>query len=173
MPDDRHFNRPGPRGPDRGGFVPRRPGFVPRPGPPGGPSTEPVHSVRLREGDREVEVTGSAAFVRQALDDLPALLARLRGDSPPRPPSISLPRPPEAEPPVAPAPRDRAEGDGAASVEDQVLAVLRQARRPMGIADIRRRLGEHVTGQQVRRILERAGDQVVSTGDKPAAYRLR
>ncbi len=31
------------------------------------------HSLRLRDGDREIEVSGSAAFVRQVIDDLPAM----------------------------------------------------------------------------------------------------
>ena len=33
------------------------------------------HSLRLRDGEREIEVSGSAAFVRQVLDDLPAMWA--------------------------------------------------------------------------------------------------
>jgi hypothetical protein len=50
--------------------------------------------VRLQDGDRLVEVSGSAPFVRQVLDDLPSLWARLRGEGSPRPASIRMPRPP-------------------------------------------------------------------------------
>ena len=31
-------------------------------------SAPPVHTVRVRDGDREIEVSGSAVFVRQVLD---------------------------------------------------------------------------------------------------------
>jgi hypothetical protein len=50
--------------------------------------------VRLRDGDREIEVSGSAVFIRQVLDDLPALWARLRGETAPRPAAIRMPQPP-------------------------------------------------------------------------------
>ena len=43
----------------------------------------------------------------------------------------------------------------------------------MGIAEIRKRLSDPVSGQQVRRVLERASEQVVNTGGRPAEYRLR
>jgi hypothetical protein len=105
MPDDRppRFGPPRERGGERPGFVPRRPGFAPR--GPSGPPPDPVHSVRLRDGDREVEASGSPMFVRQLLDDLPVLLARLRGEaSGGRPASISLPQAPPAAEPGRPAP---------------------------------------------------------------------
>jgi len=80
-PDDR--GRPGPPGPR-----PFRPGPRPDFGPP------LVHTLRLREGEREIEMTGTAAFIRQMLDDIPGLLARLRGETPPRPAAIRMPSPP-------------------------------------------------------------------------------
>jgi hypothetical protein len=130
---------------------------------------DPHASLRLRDGDREVEVSGSPAFVRQALDDLPSLLARLRGEATPRPAKISLPAPPE------PAPHVAAEvvSNGDTSLDDKVLAVIASSRQPISIADIRERLDGQVSGQQVRRILERAAERVVSNGGKPATYRLR
>lgn len=186
MPDDRppRFGPPRDRGGERPGFPPRRPGFVPR--PPSSPAGDPVHSVRLRDGDREIEASGSPMFVRQLLDDLPVLLARLRGDTAAgRPASISLPAAPAAapapSPPTLPAASTPAM-DGAAAggnghtadpLEQRVLAVLGRSRQPIGIAEIRRRLDEHVSGQQVRRILERASDRVVNSGGRPAAYRIR
>jgi pyruvate/2-oxoglutarate dehydrogenase complex dihydrolipoamide acyltransferase (E2) component len=150
---------------------------------------EPIHSVRLREGEREIEVSGSAAFVRQLLDDLPALLGRLRAEGSTKPASISMPPPPPA--PAATAPVEAAaETEDAPEPEEssaratngrapadaltrQVLAILRRSARPMGIAEIRKRLSEPVSGQQVRRVLERASEQVVNTGGRPAEYRLR
>jgi hypothetical protein len=153
------------------------------------PRAEQLHSVRLREGDREIEVSGSAAFVRQLLDDLPALLARLRSEGSSKPAAISMPPPPallptappaasgsdaeEAPEPgesAAPATNGRAPGD---ALTRQVLAIMRRAARPMGIAEIRKRLSDPVSGQQVRRVLERASEQVVNTGGRPAEYRLR
>jgi len=182
MADQRNPRRgpPRERSHDRGGFVPHRPAFAPRPGPPAG-AAEHVHSLRLRDGDREIEVSGSAAFVRQALDDLPVLLARLRGERHPiGPASISLPRPPvhglaaAAESLDEEVPLHGGNGDGSLrSPEEQVLAVLREAKGPLGIADIRQRLADRVSGQQVRRILERAADRVTSVGGRPALYRLR
>jgi hypothetical protein len=162
-------------------------------------------SVRLKDGDREIEVSGGPGFVRQILDELPVLLARLRGDPAPTPASIRMPSPvpqptvanapaaasvPEAppasaadspsasRPDTAPAaPRTvvagTAETDDDASVEEQVLAALRGSTHPLPISDIRQRLGNEVTGQQVRRILERAGRRVVASGDRPMRYRLR
>jgi pyruvate/2-oxoglutarate dehydrogenase complex dihydrolipoamide acyltransferase (E2) component len=151
---------------------------------------EPLHSVRLREGEREIEVSGSAAFVRQLLDDLPALLGRLRAEGSARPASISMPPPPSIPaPPAVPASPaaeaaedpepeespDRATNGRAPAdaLTRQVLAILRRNARPMGIAEIRKRLSEPVSGQQVRRVLERASEQVVNTGGRPAEYRLR
>ena len=49
------------------------------------------HSLRLRDGEREIEVSGSAAFVRQVLDDLPAMWGRLHGEGSTRPARIDLP----------------------------------------------------------------------------------
>lgn len=164
--------------------------------------TEVVHTLRLRDGDREVEVSGSAAFVRQALDDLPTLLDRLHGE-PRAGRGIGLPPPPGAIPgrtaglspspsgfaPTPPEPPSRsaasasstsaspeppATGNGSVtSLEGRILAILADAAHPLQIAEIRRRLGIKVSGQQVRRILEGASDRVVSTGGRPAAYRLR
>jgi hypothetical protein len=53
-----------------------------------------MHTLRLRDGEREIEVSGSAAFIRQMLDDIPALWARLEGAVPPQPASIRMPEPP-------------------------------------------------------------------------------
>ena len=157
---------------------------MPRPGPPG-PPPDPVHSVRLRDGDREVEASGSPVFIRQLLDDLPVLMARMRGETgTARAASISLPEAPPQRPVLPPAPeliaprtddRPSAEGNGHAGdpLEQRVLSVLRRSRQPIGIAEIRRRLDEKVSGQQVRRILERASDRVVNAGGRPAAYRIR
>lgn len=219
MPPERHAGPPArpPRdrypGPAGGGFAggprrsfggpPREGGggprpFPPRPFQPGGGAPPPLpHSVRLRDGDREVEVAGTAEFVRQALDDLPALLARLRGEAAPppgRPASISMPPPPpaaETEPPAAAeeqvedevdeepprkAPRNgraRHAGNGKASLEDRVFGILAKAGQPLSVAGIRQQLGGSESGQQIRRILERASDRVWSTDERPAAYALR
>jgi hypothetical protein len=54
-----------------------------------------------------------------------------------------------------------------------VLAALRGAAHPLPVVGIRDRLGPGVSGQQVRRILERAGAKVVASGDRPIRYRLR
>jgi phenylalanyl-tRNA synthetase beta subunit len=54
-----------------------------------------------------------------------------------------------------------------------VLAALRASAHPLAVAGIRDRLGSEVTGQQVRRILERAGSKVVASGERPIRYRLR
>lgn len=190
----------GPGGPREGGAP--RPPFTPRPfgGGPGGPGgPPPLHTVRLHEGDREVEVSGSPEFVRQILDDLPAMLARLRGEAVPstRPASISMPPPPpeaQPEPPAAhadddeedeavepPAPRREAKANGrvrhgrngAASLEDRVFDVLTRSDHPLSVAGIRQQLGGTESGQQIRRILERASDRVWSTDERPAAYALR
>jgi len=197
-------------------FVPRRPPddrSYPRPPyrppvPTPRPNSEPAptsSSVRLKDGEREIEVSGTPIFVRQVLDDLPTLLARLRGETPPTPaairmPAPSVPQPPAAHrsapevrstapevrapepeaPPVAPdlpisaSPTGKAVGDNdGISLEEQVLAALRGAEHPLPVVGIRDRLGPGVSGQQVRRILERAGSKVVASGDRPIRYRLR
>lgn len=59
-----------------------------------------MHTLRLRDGEREIEVSGSAAFIRQILDDVPGLWARLEGSHPPQPSSIRMPEPPR-EPTLA------------------------------------------------------------------------
>lgn len=141
-------------------------------------------------------MSGSPEFVRQTLDDLPALLARLRGEPAPhtRPASISMPAAPSPAPaPVAQADEDEAEDDedgeppakaprngrvrhgrnGSGTLEDRVFDVLTRAEHPLSVAVIRQRLGGAETGQQIRRILERAADRVYSTDERPAAYALR
>lgn len=162
----------------------------------------PDHSVRIRDGEREIEVRGNPAFVRQVLDDLPSLMARLRGEAPGRT-TISMPAPPAAPGADHPAPAaeaavvaevTRTNGTGAAegagegtdvtsataataataSLEDRVFEVLRGSGRPLAVAAIRQRLdGADITGQQVRRLLERAGADVVMSADRPATYSLR
>ncbi len=210
--DRSRSDRPGGPGPERGerppmdrpGFSPQRP-FVRTP-TRGGDMPPPDHRVRLRDGDREVEVSGNPAFVRQVLDDLPALMARLRGESQGRT-TISMPAPPHqpadsptspptsSAPPVVPAvtgevaapssavadngsangTKRRRGGaqEGSSSLEDRVFQVLRGSGRPLAIAAIRQRLdGPDVTGQQVRRLLERAGSRVTVSSDRPATYSL-
>ncbi len=170
------FDRPRPTG-DRGGF--ERPRFN-RPAPPisaqGSPG--PMHSVKLREGDRELEVSGSAAFVRQIVDDLPVLLAKLRGETPPRPAAISMP-PATVAPEVVPVPLEpQVAANGHApkkrpsTLESKILAVMRTEKRPLAVAAIRKLLGDDVTAQQVRRTLERS-TRVVASQDRPATYRVR
>jgi hypothetical protein len=211
-PYDRNRNdRPAGPGADRGdrphmdrpGFAPQRP-FV-RPPTRGGDMAPPEHVVRLRDGDREIEVSGNPAFVRQVLDDLPALMARLRGEAGGRT-TISMPAPPA---PVATSPdstaavvgdelasaatvvadrpggvargsrngaRKELRGDvaSASNLEERVFGVLRSSDRPLAIAAIRQRLdGPEATGQQVRRLLERAGPRVTVSADRPATYSLR
>jgi hypothetical protein len=188
---------------DRPGYGAPRP-FVRTP-TRGGDLPPPDHRVRLRDGDREIEVTGNPAFVRQVLDDLPALMARLRGEAPGRT-AISMPAPPSISPvlaaaaaqeeqaaaaedtlPVTPpaatiAPRSRArngtrglEGNGttARTLERQVFDVLRGSTRPLAISAIRERIDSQPSGQEVRRLLERAGDRVHRSTDRPATYTLR
>ena len=185
-----------------GGGGPRPP-FRPMPPPP-----EPLHTVRLREGDREAEISGSPEFVRQTLDDLPNLFARLRGEhvAPRRPASISMPPPPsdgkghpDATPVAAAHTHDDEDDDADAhetpaqahaqpprephrrerhtrkprTLEEQVFDVLAGAGQPMSVAAIRQRLGGEATGQQIRRLLERASDRVVATDERPAGYALR
>ena len=198
-------------------FLPRRPtddrSYPPRPPyrppvPSPRPNSEPAptsSSVRLKDGEREIEVSGTPIFVRQVLDDLPTLLARLRGETPPTPAAIRMPAPsagqppaahpsapevhapvPEVRPPapevppavpevpIAGAPAGETGSDGdEVSLEEQVLAALRGAAHPLPVVGIRDRLGPGVSGQQVRRILERAGAKVVASGDRPIRYRLR
>jgi hypothetical protein len=156
------------------------------------------HSLRLRDGDREIEVSGSAAFVRQVLDDLPAMWNRLHGEGSTRPARIDLPAHTEAPAPVvaehvnrvpesAPEPTrsvaPAAVAHAAASngkhtttrstPDDKVLAVLKESTRPLAVAAIRKRLGGSFTPQQVRRILERNAPKVTVTDERPATYRIR
>ncbi len=163
----------------------------------------PDHSVRIRDGEREIEVTGNPAFVRQVLDDLPTMMARLRGEVPGRT-TISMPAPPQAAPleGASAAPAEQAVGAkvtrsgpdeapaaaangvhpgrrtktaaAASSLEERVFAVLRGSGRPLAVAAIRQRLdGADVSGQQVRRLLERASSSVVTSSERPATYSLR
>ena len=165
----------------------------------------PDHRVHLRDGDREIEVSGNPAFVRQVLDDLPALMGRLRGEAAGRN-GISMPAPPAAvsatpvaeagstSPPVAggAAPqqegepvrarngaRNRADGgnrggrETANDLERQVFEVLRTSTRPLAISAIRERIEGQPTGQEVRRLLERAGQRVTRSEERPATYSLR
>jgi hypothetical protein len=165
---------PRPHRGDRPPFSGPRP-FRPGPPPPRTDAVPAVHAFRLRDGEREIEVSGTAPFVRQVLDDLPALIAKLRGEPSPRPAAIRMPAPPE-NPTVEvlgstqepPAPQARQNG----SIEDRVLALLRESRRPLAVAAIRKRLGSDVTAQQVRRVLERAGPLVAATDQRPATYRI-
>ena len=150
------------------------------------------HSLRLRDGDREIEVSGSAAFVRQVLDDLPAMWTRLHGEGSTRPARIDLPGRTEAPAPAAveaqpayvpesaPEPRrtPAVASNGKhtttrSTPDDKVLAVLKESTRPLAVAAIRKRLGGSFTPQQVRRILERNAPKVSVTDDRPATYRLR
>src|ERR1019366_1090321 len=188
-----------PRRPPDERSYPRPPSRPPMPAPR--PNSEPAptsSSVRLKDGDREIEVSGTPIFVRQVLDDLPTLLARLRGETPPTPAAIRMPAPSAGQPPAAhaaaapghaPAPEapplapdipiaatpngDAVSDDDGISLEEQVLAALRGAAHPLPVVGIRDRLGPGVSGQQVPRILERAGSKVVASGDRPIRYRLR
>jgi hypothetical protein len=166
---------------DRRPFPPSGGGRPPFRG--GAETAMPAHTLRLRDGDREIEVSGSPPFVRQVLDDLPALLAKLSGDAAVRPQAIRMPSPQPAAaaapPPAAPvlevvgSPQDDgAAASGNGSVEQRVLQILRDSRKPLAVAAIRKRLGPEVTPQQVRRVLERAGGQVTASGQRPATYRL-
>jgi hypothetical protein len=160
------------------------------------PAAPMSHSLRLRDGEREIEVSGSAAFVRQVLDDLPAMWGRLHGEGSTRPARIDLPARTEApvaavaEPPsrsaeaIAPDPAKAAVPAAAAASngkhtttrstpDDKVLAVLKESTRPLAVAAIRKRLGGSFTPQQVRRILERNAPKVSVTDERPATYRLR
>ncbi len=220
MPDDRpyqgrpssdrpQFDRPQFNGP-RQNFSGPRPAFQPDSRPPFRPAPRVevpaapmIHSLKLRDGDREIEVSGSAAFVRQVLDDLPAMWARLHGEGSSRPGRIDLPAPrqheqpaaPEAvaaqdvedEPVIAPVREPATNGKHAVAAaatngkrlsergtpDDKVLAVLKSSTRPLAVAAIRKRLGGTFTPQQVRRILERNAPKVTVTDDRPATYRLR
>ena len=135
---------------DRPGFVAQRP-FV-RPPTRGGDMPPPDHSVRIRDGEREIEVRGNPAFVRQVLDDLPALMSRLRGEAPGRT-TISMPAPP-----AAPA----VDGAAAASAEPTALAEVTRSgpdevgpggteRRPPWPAGQDRRRRAHPSKARVRR----------------------
>jgi hypothetical protein len=82
------------------------------------------------------------------------------------------------EPPVAAERNGGGRGASGGAVieplEEQIFAVLRGSGRPLAVAAIRQRLdGGEVTGQQVRRVLERAGSRVVVSKDRPATYSLR
>jgi hypothetical protein len=173
---------------DRPGFAASRP--FGRPPTRGGDMPPPDHCVRLRDGDREIEVSGNPAFVRQVLDDLPSLMARLRGEAPGRT-TISMPAPPAGHAGDAiPAPpgvtaeivrggappahngSGRNLGQTPASLEERIFEVLRGSTRPLPIVAIRQRLDDQVTGQQVRRLLERAGSRVTVSADRPATYSL-
>ena len=157
------------------------------------PAAPMSHSLRLRDGDREIEVSGSAAFVRQVLDDLPAMWTRLHGEGSTRPARIDLPAHAEAPAPVvaehvnrvpesAPEPARTAAPAAASNgkhtstrstPDDKVLAVLKESTRPLAVASIRKRLGGSFTPQQVRRILERNAPKVSVTDERPATYRIR
>src|SRR2546428_1985805 len=156
MPDDRPRARSGDR-PAFGG--PPRP-FRHSPRPDLG--VTPLHTLRLRDGDREFEVSGSAIFIRQLLDDLPSLWQRLHGEGPARPARISMPAPPPPQAPpaqvtVESAPRPTSDNG---SLDERVLGVLRRAERPLAVAAIRKRLADTTTPQQVRRMLERNAERV-------------
>jgi hypothetical protein len=215
MPDDRPYqgrpsDRPQFNGPRQGFSGPRpafndsrndsRPPFRPAPRVEV-PAAPMAHSLRLRDGEREIEVSGSAAFVRQVLDDLPAMWTRLHAEGASRSGRIDLPAPRQPERPVAeetvaviavaPEPvsvaaaapvangkHAVAAGNGRRTAErgtpdDKVLAVLKNSPRPLAVAAIRKRLGGTFTPQQVRRILERNGTKVSVTDDRPATYLLR
>jgi hypothetical protein len=153
------------------------------------PAAPMSHSLRLRDGDREIEVSGSAAFVRQVLDDLPAMWTRLHGEGSTRPARIDLParsetpvveqphRVPESAPEptrtAAPAVSNGKHTTTRSTPDDKVLAVLKESTRPLAVAAIRKRLGGSFTPQQVRRILERNAPKVSVTDERPATYRLR
>jgi hypothetical protein len=206
MPDDRPYqgrpssDRPSFSGPRQ--FSGPRPSFnnndsrppfrpAPRVEVPAAPMS---HSLRLRDGDREIEVSGSAAFVRQVLDDLPAMWTRLHGEGSTRPARIDLPahheapapavaaeqpnRVPTSAPEPAPVRTPAAASNGKhtttrSTPDDKVLAVLKESTRPLAVAAIRKRLGGSFTPQQVRRILERNAPKVSVTDERPATYRLR
>jgi hypothetical protein len=168
MPDDRPRARSGDR-PTFGG--PPRP-FRPSPRPDFG--VGPQHTLRLRDGDREFEVSGSAIFIRQLLDDLPSLWQRLHGEGPAGPARISMPPPPrQVPPPPAAVERVPEPPHGNGSLDERVLGVLKRAERPLAVAAIRKRLADTTTPQQVRRVLERNAERVSVSKDRPATYRLR
>jgi hypothetical protein len=62
---------------------------------------------------------------------------------------------------------------GGGALERQVFEVLRGSTRPLAISAIRERIDSQPTGQEVRRLLERAGDRVSRSADRPATYSLR
>src|SRR5579864_5250746 len=106
MPDERPPRHVRPA--DRPNFQSPRPPF--RPGPRPDQAPPPLHSVRLRDGEREIEVSGSPAFVRQVLDDLQSIWAQLRGEPPRQPASIRMPAPPEREESLAGIASDEGSG---------------------------------------------------------------
>lgn len=87
--------RPGPRG--RADDRVRPPAGPPRPFRPA-PRLDSAHALphtlRLRDGERELEVSGSAGFIRQVIDDIPDLWSRMHGQRPAQPAAIRMPRPP-------------------------------------------------------------------------------
>ena len=121
-------------------FVPQRPDERPAWRPPfRGPvpntrpaqdHTPPLTSVRLRDGDREIEVSGGPGFVRQILDELPVLLARLRGDPAPTPASIRMPSP-SPQPAVAEAPATAPPPDAAPTTATGVHGAARPDAAPI------------------------------------------
>lgn len=201
---------------DRPPFSTGAPRPFARPVTRGGDIPALPHTVRLRDGDRELEVSGAPAFVRQILDDLPALLGRLRGEAAGRT-AISMPPPPATTPVVehsqlidAPAPalapsalapsavapsasappasapaasapaaaangrpRKTANARTTDTVEGEVFDVLRSSTRPLAISAIRQRMASAASGQQVRRILEKADTRVTVSAERPATYSLR
>lgn len=167
---------------DRPGFAGPRP-FV-RPPTRGGEVTPLAHSLRLRDGDREIEVSGGPAFVRQVLDDLPTLLARLRGEAASRsslamPPPPSRPAPPIEQPVPAASPGNGRAAPGQPNaaahelLEQRIFSLLGASSGPLPVAAIRAQLGDAVTGQQLRRVLERAHDKVIASQERPVTYTLR
>ena len=121
-------------------------------------------------------MSGSPPFVRQVLDDLPGLLAKLRGETAFQPAAIRMPQPaaiaPTSSVPDGPQPRVMEEPHRNGSIDERVVSILRESRRPLAVAAIRKRLGSDVTPQQVRRALERAGDRISATDQRPATYRI-
>ena len=108
MPDERppRYVRPA----DRQNFQGPRPPFRPGPRPDQAPSPPPQHTVRIRDGEREIEVSGSPAFVRQVLDDLQNIWAQLHGEAPRQPASIRMPAPAEREESLAGIASDEGSG---------------------------------------------------------------
>ncbi|MFN2581755.1 MAG: hypothetical protein ABR498_03325 [Candidatus Dormibacteria bacterium] len=103
MADERGPMRGRPPDRGRGDDRDRHPGNGPRgfrPPPPRADFVPLLHTLRLRDGEREIELSGSAVFIRQMLDDIPDLWARLQGHAPAQPASIRMPQVPR-EPALA------------------------------------------------------------------------